>query len=66
MAISKYGNYIGKPVKGIRRTQLTLKEELRDALDNYAKEHNMKITHVIEELIKKYIVNSNQDDREEI
>ena len=60
MAISKYGNYIGKPIRGVKRTQLSLKEELRQALDEYAKEKNMKITHVVEELIEKHIVNSNQ------
>ena len=60
MAISKYGNYIGKPIRGVKRTQLSLKEELRQALDEYAKEHNMKISHVVEELIEKHIVNSNQ------
>ena len=46
MAISKYGNYIGKPTRGVKRT---------------AKEHNMKISHVVEELIEKHIVNSNQE-----
>lgn len=61
MAISKYGNYIGKPIRGVKRTQLSLKEELRQALDEYAKEHNMKISHVVEELIEKHIVNSNQE-----
>ena len=59
MAISKYGNYIGKPTRGVKRTQLSLKEELRQALDEYAKENNM--THVVEELIEKHIVNSNQE-----
>lgn len=61
MAISKYGNYIGKPTRGVKRTQLSLKEELRQALDEYAKDHNMKISHVVEELIEKHIVNSNQE-----
>lgn len=56
MAVSKYGNYIGKPVRGIKRTQLTLKEELREALDSYAKENNMKITHVVEELIEEHLI----------
>lgn len=58
MAISKYGNYIGKPTRGITRTQLTLRTELREVLDTYAKENNMKITHVIEELIEKYLIDN--------
>lgn len=57
MAISKYGNYIGKPVRGVKKTTLSLKIELREALEEYAKQNDMKISHVVENLIQEYIAN---------
>lgn len=57
MAISKYGNYIGKPVRGVKKTTLSLKIELREALEEYAKQNDMKISHVVENLIQEHIAN---------
>ena len=48
---------VGRPVKGVIKTNMTLQTEKRKTLEEYAKKHNKTMSLVVEELIEKYLTN---------
>lgn len=60
--ITKNGKVMGRP-RGITRVKLnlSLNPKHKELISKYAEEQNKTISKIIEELIEKHIVNSNQE-----